>query len=166
MLRVAGSLKLGTVNATQLIQTLQRNGKPSMLGRAIGEFGRIFKTRYTLTYFDDEGYQRRILKQLNHGESRNGLARAVCYEKRGELYQKYREGQEDQLGALGLVVNAIVVWNTRYIEAILTLISEMGEQVEESDVQRLSPLGHEHIISWADILLLCLMRLWMGNYAV
>jgi TnpA family transposase len=48
--RVAGSLKLGTVNATQLIQTLQRNGKPSMLGRAIGEFGRIFKTRHTLTF--------------------------------------------------------------------------------------------------------------------
>jgi hypothetical protein len=43
------------------------------------------------------------------------------------------------------VVNAIVVWNTRYIEAALTLISEIGEQVEESDVQRLSPLGHEHI---------------------
>src|SRR4051794_6213102 len=46
------------------------------------------------------------------------------------------------LGALGLVVNAIVVWNTRYIETALTLISEMGEQVEMSDVQRLSPLGH------------------------
>ncbi len=79
------------------------------LGRAIGEFGRILKTRHTLTYFDDEGYQRRILTQLNHGESLNGLVRAVCYGKRGELYQKYREGQVDQLGALGLVVNAIVV---------------------------------------------------------
>ena len=28
MLRVAGSLKLGTVNLTQLIHTLQRDGKP------------------------------------------------------------------------------------------------------------------------------------------
>lgn len=33
MLRVAGSLKLGTVNPTQLIQMLQRGGKPTMLGR-------------------------------------------------------------------------------------------------------------------------------------
>lgn len=29
--------------------------------------------------------------------------------------QRYREGQEDQLGALGLVVNVIVLWNTLYM---------------------------------------------------
>jgi TnpA family transposase len=28
-----------------------------------------------------------------------------------ELRQRYREGQEDQLGAIGLVVNVIVLWN-------------------------------------------------------
>ncbi|MBZ9637428.1 Tn3 family transposase [Clostridium sp. FP1] len=42
MLRVAGSLKLGTVNSTQLIHTLQRDGKPSMLGRALV----VWNTRY------------------------------------------------------------------------------------------------------------------------
>ena len=40
MLRVAGSLKWGTVNATALILTLQRGGRPTV-GRAIGELGRI-----------------------------------------------------------------------------------------------------------------------------
>nr|WP_042446984.1 Tn3 family transposase [Azospirillum sp. B510] len=30
----------------------------------------------------------------------------------------YREGQEDQLGALGLVVNAIILWNTIYMDCI------------------------------------------------
>jgi hypothetical protein len=43
------------------------------------------------------------------------------------------------------VVNAIAVWNTRYIESALTLIPEMGEQAEESDVQRLFPLSYGHI---------------------
>ncbi len=145
MLRVAGSLKLGTVNATRLIQTLQRGGKPTMLGRAIGEFGRIFKTRHLLAYLDDPAYRRRILTQLNRGESRHSVARAVFYGKRGELHQRYREGQEDQLGALGLMVNAIVVWNSRYIQSALDVIREVGGIVEESDVQRLSPLVHEHI---------------------
>jgi len=28
------------------------------------------------------------------------------------MCQRYREGQEEQLGALGLVMNAIVLWNT------------------------------------------------------
>jgi TnpA family transposase len=47
------------------------------------------------------------------------LARAVFHGKRGELRQRYREGQEDQLGALGLVVNILALWNTIYMEAVL-----------------------------------------------
>ncbi len=39
--------------------------------------------------------------------------------KRGELRQRHREGQEDQLGALGLVVKLIVLWNTIYMEAVV-----------------------------------------------
>lgn len=145
MLRVAGSLKLGTVNPTQLIQMLQHGGKPTMLGRAIGEFGRIYKTQYLLAYLDDPDYRRRILTQLNRGESRHSLARAVFYGKRGELHQSYREGQEDQLDALGLVVNAIVIWNTKYIEVALDAIKKAGQPAFDPDVQRLSPLGYEHI---------------------
>ena len=98
-----------------------------MLGKALGEFGRIYKTQYLLTYVDDKGYRRKILTQLNRGESRHNLARAVFYGKKGELHQSYREGQEDQLGALGLVVNAIIVWNTRYMELGYEHINTMGK---------------------------------------
>ena len=145
MLRVAGSLKWGTVNATALIQTLQRGGRPTVLGRAIGELGRLYKTRYLLAYLDDEGYRRRILTQLNRGEARHSLARAVFYGKRGELHQAYREGQEDQLSALGLVVNAIVLWNTRYMGVAVDALREDGVSIDEADLSRLSPLGYDHI---------------------
>ncbi len=47
MLRVAGSLKLGTVHASDLMRTLQGGGRPSALARAIGEVGRILMTRAT-----------------------------------------------------------------------------------------------------------------------
>jgi len=39
--------------------------KPSMLGRAIDEFDRIYKTQYFLTYFDYLDYRRKILTLLN-----------------------------------------------------------------------------------------------------
>ena len=65
MLRVAGSLKLGTVHATDLMRALQRGGHPSALARAIGEVGRIAKSLYLLCYIDDENYRRKILTQLN-----------------------------------------------------------------------------------------------------
>jgi TnpA family transposase len=41
LLRVAGSLKMGTVKPSELIRGLQRGNKVSNLGRAIGELGRI-----------------------------------------------------------------------------------------------------------------------------
>ena len=44
-----------------------------------------------------------------------------CMGNAAELLQRYREGQEDPLGALGLVVNAIVLWNTLYMFRASTL---------------------------------------------
>ena len=61
----------------------------------------------------------------------------MFFGKRGELRRRYKEGQEDQLGALGLVVNAIVLWNTRYMDAVLSKL--------QADARRLSPLVHKHL---------------------
>jgi TnpA family transposase len=53
MLRVAGSLKLGTISASELTRSLLRSNRPSTLARAISELGRIPKTLHLLTYIDD-----------------------------------------------------------------------------------------------------------------
>lgn len=145
MLRLAGSLKLGRVPATGIMRTLQVGDRPTRLAQAIAEFGRIDKTLHTLTYIDDEAKRRSTLSQLNRGEGRHSVARAVFHGKRGELRQHYREGQEDQLGALGLVLNMIVLWNTVYMEAALDQLRRDGYMVVDDDVARLSPLLHEHI---------------------
>jgi TnpA family transposase len=123
---------------------LPRGSRTSTLGQAIGELGRIAKTLYLLTYIDDEAYRRRILTQLNRGEGRHKLAR-VFYGQKGELRQRYREGQEDQLGALGLVVNILVLWNTLYMDRAVTQLRAVGQPIDEADLARLSPLGHTHI---------------------
>lgn len=145
MLRLAGSLKLGKVKATAVMRTLQRAGSLSGLGRAVAEFGRLEKTLYLLAYVQDEAYRRRILVQLNRGEGRHAVARAVFHGRKGELRQRYREGMEDQLGALGLVVNALVLWNTRYLQRALEHWQEAHGAVDAADVARLSPLLHEHV---------------------
>ena len=51
----------------------------------------------------------------------------------------------DQLGALGLVLNMIVLWNTVYMEAALNQLRQDCYPVRDDDVARLSPLLHEHI---------------------
>jgi len=145
MLRLAGSLLLGRVPATGIMRTLQVGDNPTRLAQAIAEFGRIDKTLHMLTMLDDEDKRRENLTQLNRGEGRHSLARALFHGKRGELRQRYREGQEDQLGALGLVLNMIVLWNTIYIEAALNQLKKEGYTIRDEDVARLSPLIHDHI---------------------
>lgn len=145
LLRVAGSLKQGTISASELVRSLLRSERPSTLARARGELGRINKTLYLLPYIDDEAYRRRVLVQINRHEGRHGLARDTFHGRRGELRQRYREGQEDQLGALGLVVNVIVLWNTLYMQAALDHLCATGAVIAADDIARLSPLGREHI---------------------
>lgn len=144
-MRIAGSLKLGTVHASELIRSLLKSDRPSSLAQAIIEAGRINKTLYLLNYVDDEDYRRRILTQLNRGESRHAVARAICHGQRGEIRKRYREGQEDQLGALGLVTNALVLWNTIYMQAALEYLQEQGDEILIDDEARLSPLSHKHV---------------------
>ncbi len=158
ILRIAVSLKLGHVSASDLIRSLFRKNRPSGLAKALMNLGRIIKTLYLLNYIDNEEYRRHILTQLNKGESRHSLARTVYHGRRGEIYEKYREGQEDQLNVLGLATNAIVLWNTVYMQAALNHLRAQGEVIKEDDEARLSPLGRKHIN-----FLLCCQKSWQKD---
>lgn len=145
VLRVVGSLKYGTIRAFEALRMLQGGGRPTTLGRAIGEIGRIAKSFHLLDVVSSDVYRRAMLIQLNRGEGRHSLSRAVFHGRHGELRQPYREGQEEQLGALGFVVNLIVLWNTLYLDAALADMQQRGRVVDQADIERLSPLGYEHI---------------------
>lgn len=145
VLRIAGSLKLGVVRASTLIRALLASQRPSTLTRALMELGRIAKTLYLLAYIADETYRRRVLTQLNRGEARHDLAREIFVGQRGELRQRYREGQEDQLGALGLAVNVCVLWNTWYMDQIVTTLRNQNVAVHDADLARIWPLKSAHI---------------------
>ena len=164
LLRLAGSLKLGLVQATSIMRTLRVDDRPTKLAQAVAEVGRIDKTIHSLTYVDDESKRRRTLTQLNRGEDRHKLARAVFHGKRGELRQRYREGQEDQLGALGLVVNVIVLWNTLYIDAAVQQLRTEGFPINAEDLARLSPWYSTTSTCSEGILSRCPSRSNAGNF--
>lgn len=69
----------------------------------------------------------------------------MTHGQKGEIRKRYQDGQEDQLGALGLVTNAVVLWNTIYMQAALDHLRNEGETINEEDEVRLSPLRHAHI---------------------
>jgi TnpA family transposase len=111
MLRVAGSLVTSRVRACDLVRMFGRDGDPAPLGQAFIEYGRIAMTVHLLALAGpvDGSCQRRMNRQLTVRESRHRLGGKICHGYRGQIRQAYREGQEDQLAVLGLVLNAVVL---------------------------------------------------------
>lgn len=38
-----------------------------------------------------------------------------------------------------------MLWNTRYLDAVVAKLRDDGQTVHEQDIARLSPLGHAHL---------------------
>lgn len=145
MIRLAGSLKLGHLKAAGIMRTLQVRDKPTTLARALSEIGRIAKTIHVLHYIDDAAFRRRILTQLNHTELRHRLGRRIHHGERGEIRSALRQGQEEQLGSLGLALNAVVHWNAIYMQEAVQQVRLGGMEVHEDDLAHLSPLIWRHL---------------------
>ncbi|WP_202126077.1 Tn3 family transposase [Actinomadura physcomitrii] len=145
ILRVVVSIYTGQVRAHDVMRMLQRDGNPTQLSEAIAHYGRIFKTLHILTYAVEEPYRRDIKGIRNLQESRHALAGKLFHGRKGEIYQRYYKGMEDQLSALGLVLNCVTWWNTFYIDKALTQLRAAGYPLAEEDVARLSPFVRKHI---------------------
>jgi len=98
-----------------------------------------------LSYIDQAPYRSQIKGMRKLQEGRHALARHVFHGRRGDLRQAYQQGMEDQLGALGLVLNCLALWNTVYLDAALAQLRAQGYPVLESDVTRLSPYMRRHL---------------------
>ncbi len=146
ILRVVASIYTGTVRAYDVVTMLQRDGHPTALGEAIAMYGRIFKSLHILACIDtDETYRRDIKGIRNLQEGRHALARKICHGRKGELYHRYERGLENQLGALGLVLNCVVLWTTVYLDAAVRQLRAQGYPVLEEDMARLSPFVSRHL---------------------
>jgi TnpA family transposase len=145
LIRLAGSLKLGHLKAAGVMRMLQVKDRPTTLAKALSELGRIIKTLHILRYIDDRPFRRRILFQLNRQELRHKLGRRVHHGDRGEIRSPLRQGQGEQLGVLGLALNAIVHWNAVYMQEAVRQLSDAGTPPLPADIARLSPISWRHI---------------------
>ena len=70
---------------------------------------------------------------------------AVFFNRLGELRDRSFENQRYRASGLTLVVAAIVLWNTVYLERAIQGLRARGQVVDDSLLQHISPLGWEHI---------------------
>ena len=107
---------------------------------------------------------RRVTVGLNKGEARNALARAVFFNRLGEIRDRSFESQQYRASGLNLITAAITLWNTVYIERAVNSLKEHGYSVDENLLQHLSPLGWEHINLTGDYVWLQRINLFKGKY--
>jgi hypothetical protein len=82
---------------------------------------------------------------LNKGEARNALARAVFFNRQGELRDRTFENQRYRASGLNLVVIAIILWNTIYLERAVNALRQHGISFPDALLTHVSPIGCEHI---------------------
>jgi TnpA family transposase len=145
LLRVAGSLKRGWVTPSLLVTRLQAARAQTPLAAALREYGRLVRTNFLLAFMADEPLRRRVGAQLNKGETLHALRRHVAFGNRAQLPPGEADQHRHAL-CLELVVNAILVWNTRYLSAAVERIAEREPHlVTDGPLAGLAPVGHAHI---------------------
>ena len=164
VLRLATSIKQGTATASLLIKKLGSYPRQNSLALALREVGRIERTLFILQWLQSKELRRRVQAGLNKGEARNALARAVFFNRLGEIRDRGFEQQRYRASGLNLLTAAIVLWNTVYIERAVNALREQGQEIDTDHLQYLSPLGWEHINLTGDYLWKSNARIGNGKF--
>ncbi|NYT00241.1 MAG: Tn3 family transposase [Methanocellales archaeon] len=145
ILRVVASIKLGWVTASLFISKLQSYSHQNIITKTIQEYGRLIKSIYIPNYLSSEDYRRRISIQLNKGESLHDLRQFLLFANEGKIRKSQIEDQVNQTSCLTLLTNAIIVWNTRYVQAIIDQLKNEVHNIQDSDLAHISPCRFDHI---------------------
>ncbi|ENZ5697061.1 TPA: Tn3 family transposase, partial [Escherichia coli] len=162
--RLATSIKQGTVTASLMLRKLGSYPRQNGLAVALRELGRIERTLFILDWLQSVELRRRVHAGLNKGEARNALARAVFFNRLGEIRDRSFEQQRYRASGLNLVTAAIVLWNTVYLERAAHALRGNGHAVDDSLLQYLSPLGWEHINLTGDYLWRSSAKIGAGKF--
>lgn len=150
ILRLAGSVRIGTVPASLILRKLSAYPRQNGLAWGLREVGRLERTLFELDWLQSPELRRRVQVGLNKGEARNALARAVFFNRLGEVRDRSYEDQRYRASGLNLVIAAITLWNTIYLTKAVETLRVQGMEIPDDYLQHLSPLGWEHIALTGD----------------
>lgn len=145
ILRLAASIKTGTVTASLMMRKLGAYPRQNGLATALRELGKLERTLFLLDWIQDPDLRRTVTAGLNKGEARNALARAVFFNRLGEIRDRSFEQQRYRASGLNHLTAAIVLWNTVYLDRAITTLNQEGNATDPELLRFLSSLGWEHI---------------------
>ena len=74
-------------------------------------------------------FQRRMGVQINKGEALHALRGFLFVANEGKIRRHSNEERLNQVSCLDLVTNAVVLWNTVYMDAVLDQLRSDGNNI-------------------------------------
>ena len=106
------------------------------------ELGKLLRSLYLCDFLSNPAFRGDILDLLNQGEAVHSLQRAI---HNGGITAKHGRTTE-QLGAISgaltLLANIIMAWNTHRMQAV---VNQVPTNHPNEVLRRLAPIGHKHI---------------------
>ena len=150
VLRLATSIRSGATQASVMLKKLSGFPRQNGLAVALRDIGRIERSLFMLDWYSNPELRRRTGLGLNKGEARNTLARAIFFNRLGELRDRSFENQAYRASGLNLIVAAIILWNTRYLAPVFAELARLGHDTSPEMTRHVAPLGWQHIALTGD----------------
>jgi TnpA family transposase len=119
--------------------------RQNRLDLALAEVGRIERTLFTLDWLESPELRRRCQAGLNKSEARHALAQAVFVHKQGRIADRTLQNQEHRASGLNLVIAALALWNTLYMERAVEHLRSREVSAPDHLLAHLSPMSWAHI---------------------
>ncbi|WP_194909560.1 Tn3 family transposase [Catenulispora rubra] len=145
LLRLAGSVKFGQATASLIVGKLSASSRQNSLAAALKEYGALRRSIYAARYLADEGYRRRITRQLNKGEHLHALRRDLRYAHNGAFTSRHLMGQTESAWCLTLLTNGVVTWTTEYYGLAVAAMRAEGRHVDDEALAHISPAHSENV---------------------
>ena len=146
ILRFMATIKSNHTSASQLFKRLSSYAQTNPLYKALKEFGRIIKSKFILTYYDDLVLRQQIQKQLNRVELTNKFAHAVFFDNDQAFREGTKEEQEIGTACQVLLQNTIVLWNYLYLSDIILKTKD-----SEQRTFLIEAIGQGSVITWRHV---------------
>ncbi len=146
ILRFIATIKSHRSTASQLFKRLSSYAKDHPLYKALKEYGRIIKTQFLLTYYDDVELRQRIQKQLNLVEQANKFSRAVFFDNDQAFQDGSLHRQQAAMDCKLLLQNSIILWN--YLSLSDQVINTSDPDERE---QLIEAIRRGSVITWGHV---------------
>ena len=145
VIRLAATIRAGNMTAAHAVTALAATSRQSGLAAALAEIGRIERSIFMLEWMLQPDLRHRVQMSLNKGEAQGNLARAVFFNRLGQIRDRSYENHQHRAAGANLVVAAIIAWNTVYLGRAAQTLRMSGQDVPDETLRHIWPLAWDHI---------------------